>query len=102
MVKKDDDLHDPKLIPIISAVENQKNCDPVFDTEFGKENTFDQINKVPTNDQKRTEKERGIAENVEFGEDFAKKNNSNNEQSAELKTAARKDDNVKKAKNDNE
>ena len=34
--------------------------------------------------------------NVEFGEDLAKKNNSNNEQSAELKTAARKDNNVKK------
>lgn len=34
--------------------------------------------------------------NVEFGEEFAKKNNSNNEQSAKLKTEARKDNNVKK------
>lgn len=34
--------------------------------------------------------------NVAFGEEFAKKNNSNNEQSANVKTAARKDNNVKK------
>jgi hypothetical protein len=35
--------------------------------------------------------------NVEFGEEFAKKNNSNNQQSANIKTAANKDNNVKKA-----
>jgi hypothetical protein len=102
MDKKNNELHDPKLVPIKATVDNWMNSNQSFGTEFGKENTFDQIKKVPTNDQKRTEKERGIAENVEFGEEFAKKNNSNNEQSAELKTAARKDDNVKKTKKNNE
>jgi hypothetical protein len=37
-------------------------------------------------------------QNVEFGEEFAKKNNSNNEQSANIKTEARKDNNQKKTK----
>lgn len=34
--------------------------------------------------------------NTEFGEEFAKKNNSNDEHSAKIKTDARKDNNVKK------
>ncbi len=34
--------------------------------------------------------------NLEFSEEFAKKNNSNNEHSAKIKKAANKDNNVKK------
>ena len=34
--------------------------------------------------------------NVEFGEEFAKKNNSNDQHSADIKKAANKDNNVKK------
>lgn len=61
--------------------------------EFGKENTFDQIN---YSDRKKNERNRLSNINVESGEELAKKNNSNDERSAHLKTNARNDNNQKK------